>query len=108
MRETTSEQNRQEIEALPERSIISMRNAVVLRSEIDAFCNDCVDGLLDGRIATHYEFSLGIVAAVDAIARGTLDFNTEIVDLIEQMWHDVTNVTDTPNKITDIWGEPER
>ena len=108
MREAT---NYQETSNLAPKSAIFTQSGCTRRETLGKFCELGIDSLLDGRIAHHYEFSLGVIATVDAIARGTFDFDSdeiEIIDLIEQMWHDVTNVTDTPNKITDIWGELER
>ena len=88
---------------MPKRTMFLMGNAKhVQREAADRFCSKVVDGLFDGRILGHYEFNIGFAAAVDAISRGTIDFDADPIDTIAQAWSDVNNITIAPNKITAV------
>jgi len=103
MRETASNQKSN---SLPARSEIRTQSACARLDAIDEFCESGIDGLLDGRIADHYEFGLGVLAAIDSISRGTLmlaiNLNVNPIDAIEMMWFDVNNITNDQNDFTDI------
>lgn len=90
-------------EAMPKRRMFLMGNAKhVPRDEAGKFCNRIIDGLFDGRILDHYEFNIGFAAAVDAISRGTIDFEADPIDIVAQAWSDVNNITTAPDKITSV------
>ena len=68
----------------------------------EGFCGALISGCLDGKIVSHYEFTLDFAACFDAISRGTIDLAEDPIATIEQAWADIENVTTSPNKITDV------
>ena len=69
------------------------------------FCNTLVDRCLDGAVQGHYDFVLGFAACFDAVARGTIDLEEHPLNVALQAYHDVNNITTTPNKVTNILKE---
>ena len=74
----------------------------VLLKQADQFLADVLETLLDGQMTEHYEFALGFAACFDAVSRGTINLDVTPYETIVQAWRDTQNVTNEPNKITDI------
>jgi hypothetical protein len=66
------------------------------------FCAAIVDKCLDDAVHGHSEFALGFAACFDAIARGTIGLEEHPVNVMNQAYSDVHNITTKPNKVTDI------
>ena len=71
-------------------------------SRCNDFCEQAIRGTLDFDAEMRAWFQVGFTAAVDMIARGTIDFSSQPNDVIGQAWLDVHNITVKPNKVTDI------
>lgn len=88
---------------IPERRMILMGNGKPVRPKtIAEFCNSIVDRCLDGQAINCYEFVLGFAACLDAVARGTIDMDEDPLGVARQAWHDVHNVLNKQNIVTDI------
>ena len=88
---------------MPQRRIFMMGNGKPVQPSVSKqFCDTLIDGLLDGKIISNYEFTMGFAACFDAISRGTIDLQENPIDTMEQAWADIANVTMAPNKITDV------
>ena len=68
---------------------------------VEKFCGVVMETLLDSDMHDHYEFALGFAACFDAVSRGTIGVDTPF-ETVVQAWHDVQNVTNKQNKITDV------
>ena len=66
------------------------------------FCDAVVKGCLDGEFRDREFFALGFAACLDAVSRGTIDFDSEPSEVVARAWADVNNVTVEPNGVTDI------
>lgn len=71
-------------------------------SIVRQFCQRVVDAALDDEAHGRSDFALGFAAAVDAVARGTIDFRDDAVEVVLQALADVENVTNEHNRITDV------
>ena len=90
-------------DTMPQRHLFMMGNGKPVQpSRCADFINQAVNSSLDFDAEMRAWFQVGFAAAVDMIARGTLDFTDSPNAVIEQAWRDVHNITLEPNKVTDI------
>lgn len=88
---------------LPRRRTFMLGNGLpVLPSRSEHFCETTINHVLDENNAPFAWFKIGMAAMVDMISRGTMDFKTEPEAITEQAWHDIHNVFNDPNKLTDV------
>jgi hypothetical protein len=89
--------------SIANRRVFMMGNGKPVQpKQVDRFCKVVLETLLDGEMYGHYEFVLGFAACFDAVARGTIDLEASPCETIIQAWRDTQNITNKPNKITDI------
>lgn len=66
------------------------------------FCETTISGVLDENNICEAYAKIGKAVMVEAIARGTMDFEIEPEIIIHQAWHDIHNISNKPNKLTDV------
>lgn len=86
----------------PHRLFLMGGGKPVQPSRCETFLDEAVSDALDLDSEMHAWFQLGFAAAVDMISRGTLDFTDHALNVIDQAWSDVNNITKEPNFFTDI------
>lgn len=70
---------------------------------VNAFCRRIASGCLYGEYSyTEGMQALCIAGFLDGIARGTIDLSKDPDAIVRQIIADINNVTNKPNKITDI------
>lgn len=90
-------------ESIPKPRVFLMGNGKPVQPKrAKKFCAAIVDRCMDGAVHGHSDFALGFAACFDAIARGTIDLEEHPVNVMEQAYSDVHNVTTKPKKVTDI------
>ena len=92
-----------ESQTLPKQRMFMLGNGLpVLPSVAEGFCDKTVNESIDFRNENRAWFQIGFAAAVDMIARGTMDFSSSPELITQQAWQDVNNITIAPNKVTDV------
>ena len=88
---------------MPKRHLFLMGNSKPVQPNL---CGDFIDSVVLGSLDSEHEirawFQIGFAAAIDMIARGTLDFTMDPNAVVELAWRDVNNITNEPNTVTDI------
>lgn len=97
------------MDAMPKRGAFMTGSGEVVPPErAREFCRSLVDRCLKGNIHGQYDFVLGFAACLDAVLRGTIDFEEHPVNVVMQARADIDNITTAPNKVTNIMKELDR
>ena len=90
-------------ETIPQRRLFMTGSGKPVQpSRCAAFLDEAVSESLDFDAEMRAWFQLGFAAAVDMVARGTIDFTDQATNVIDRAWRDVNNVTTDLNRYTDI------
>jgi len=96
----------EDVKPIPGRKSFLTGNGKAVRPErLSRFCDELVDGCLDAEVIDMYDFALGFAAGIDAVSRGTVDFDGSATEVARQAYRDIHNITTRPNKVTNIMQE---
>ena len=73
--------------------------------QVETFCGNVVESCLDGAFKGENAYmALCAAAMLDALSRGTVDFNDAVLSAV-LLCADINNVSQDPNRMTDIMRE---